>query len=1410
MALEKASQGIYAPSIARDIGTERLQRYFVAKDNSYQIMRKIREMLIFSPHDLTKDAGFTRINLVTCRNVLIYMKSDLQDRVLRNLHFALVSKGILFLGEAENLGEFESEFEPLDKKWKFFQKQRDIRLPLSLRASPKISSKNSFAQRLGQSPHNRVQAEPILEQCLERLSDESDSVILMIGQDNHLLHVSGNSSKIFKPPGGKITTEVVKMVVQPLHLPLNTALHRARQKRKSVQYRGIKLNYQGETISVSLKAIPPQSNRKNGDFFLVKVEQEMVTAPLETNTAEKFELSSEASRRIIELENELQQTRENLQALVEELETTNEEQQASNEELTASNEELQSTNEELHSVNEELHTVNVEYQSKIQELTQLNNDVDNLLKSTEIGVIFLDSDLRIRKFTPTATQVISLRETDLERPLAELTMKIECLHLPQLLESVLVKHQSIAKEVRLKASDSFFLMQINPYQAEDGQYDGLAVSFVNIDEAKKVQLELENSLEEKNRQLAAIETATNGIAILNDDRFVYVNQAHVEIFGYSQPEELLGQSWRMLYEPTYLPQFERDIFPVLHERGRWQGVVKAQHHDGHLFDEELTLNFSPAGDLICVCQDITDRLEAERELRSQKAQLSKLNRGLEQKVAQRTQSLADFSDRLKQLHHIAIADYSSLEDLFNEYLKAGCEIFDLETGIVSQISDRTYKILAMQSPLDLSVGLELNYRETYCREIVEEQTTVAYFDVRQVDKLQNHPAYLNFALKSYIGTPIFVNGNLYGTLNFASVPPRSSDFGSSDKEIIELMARDIGNTISAFQSEKALKQSELEFRKTFEQATVGITHVALDGTFIQVNSSLCKFLGYSASKLLEMKFQDITYPEDLALDEKYVPKIITKELESCTYEKRYINADGTIVWANLTFCLATTEGNESAYFIAVIEDIRDRKQGELSLLQASQAKDTFIAHMSHELRTPLNSILGFSNLLRRDSNLAREQLKTIDIIHQSGEHLLTLINDVLDLSKLTASKLELIYSGLNLVYFLNNIATIFQVPAKEKGLNLIVQIAPDLPGIVNIDETRLRQVLLNLLSNAIKFTSTGTVTFSVSRSVTNANLANLNIIRFQVEDTGRGISEDKYDTVFARFGQVGQNRNDSEGTGLGLPICQSILRLMNSELYFGSKVGVGSKFWFDLELAAVSNDSVSSELPELPDSIYLAPQTTLNLTTPCKVLVVDDNEDNRMLLVRYLQPLGFTIAEANNGASAIAVAEKFLPDVILIDLLMPVMDGKEAIEQIRQHPELQDKVILLISANIQSIRDSSDIRCDEFLAKPVDLSRLMEPIERHFPLDWQVTIPELSPKSLSSNVSESTIVITPSQEKLIELLELVNFGQMNDLLQQIDLLESANSQYASFGENIRLLAENCEQERLKELIESSIEQLSEN
>ena len=1347
---------------------------------------------------------------------------------------------------------------------------------------------------------------------MKRILGESNSVLLIVSQDRRLLHICGNGEKIFKALDGDFDTEVSQMVVPSLQVPLNIALHRVKKEKKSVLYTGIKIEDGDEFYNINLKVIPPESEQETGNFNLVQIDYCSVSQSHESPQPEQFKLDNEAQRRFFELEQELQETRENLQALIEELETTNEE-------LTAANEELTASNEELHSVNEELHTVNSEYQTKIQELTELNNDIDNLLKSTNIGVVFLDSELRIRKFTPAATEAIALRQTDTDRPLEELSYKINCPDLLELLRSVLENKQPIEKEVKLKKRDFYFLMRINPYQTEGGQDRGIVISFVKINEIKKVQQQLEETLVElenrkgeinrffhlslhmlciagldgyfkqinfsftrilgyssqelltrpfidfvhpddveatvqevqrlaeghntigfenrylckdgsyrwlkwmatvhqeviyaiahdlteqklaqelQHRQLAAIETASEGIAILNDDKFIYLNQAHIEIFGYSKPEELIGQSWRILYEPEQLAQFEREVFPILLEQGQWQGITKAKHRDGHTFDEELTLTFASTGDLICVCRDITQRLQAESELRSRETELSQLNRKLEQRVAKRTASLANFSDQLKQIHRLTTTDYQQLEDLFADYIETGCKIFNLSTGIVSHVSNHTYTILAVRSPLDLSVGFEVDYQDTYCAEVIAKQTTICFSHVGMMENMKQHPVYQNLRLESFISTPIFVNDTIYGTLNFSDTIPRPRGFESYEREIIELMAKDIGQSLAAWQSKTALQKSEKRFRSAFEQAAVGVAHVAPDGTWLRVNQKLCQIVGYSEEQLLQKTFQDITHPEDLDSDLEYVRQMLAGEIQTYSMEKRYIRQDSSIVWINLTVSLVRKDSGEPDYFISVVEDINDRKKTELALEESKQkleqanlAKDSFIAHISHELRTPLNSIIGFSDILQQDSNLIEEQLRNVRIISQSGQHLLTLINDILDFSKIEAGKLHIETHDFNLIDFVRGLVDIFRLRAEQKGLNFISQISASLPITVQADETRLRQILLNLLSNAVKFTETGSITFTVV-CVADCLESRRQKIRFQVEDTGTGIPEDKLADIFTPFQQLDTHLHNQEGTGLGLTIANNLLQLMDSNIQLSSTPGEGSKFWFDLELIEVDNSNSST-----PIDFNFKVRSTRRLKQPCKVLIVDDNADNRYLLVSYLKPLGFITEEAENGAVGLTKAEIFQPDIILLDLMMPVMNGREMAENIRQHDRLSDVVIFAISANSKSITSYEPLDCNAFISKPVNLEHLLELLETHLQLEW------IAPKNIADRNNLSNFV-TPPKNELIQLLELTDLGDVEAIEQKIKLLEDLDSQYTTFAQKVRYFTSSFQLHKLEKAISELLE-----
>ncbi|WP_043937206.1 chemotaxis protein CheB [Planktothrix rubescens] len=582
-ALEVASQGTYNESIKNNITPERLEKYFTCKSGSYQVKRHLREMLIIAPHDLTKNAGFSKMNLISCRNVLIYMQPLLQQQVLRLLHFSLASQGILFLGNAETLGDIETEFIHINQRWKIFRKHREVQLSLM----PPVSQLPLIAPVTTPPASNRniFKYERILDSVFNLCFAEQRLTCVLINQDFQLLHIFHNGADLLSFSTGKAKLDITELVPIPLKLPLRTAIHRAKREQQNILYTGINLFRNGVNETLNLKIAFPNKYPIINEFMLVLLE---VKTTLENKSNQiEFQVDIETVKQITELEYELQQTRENLQATIEELETTNEEQQATNEELLASNEELQSTNEELQSVNEELYTVNSEYQIKIQQLTELTSDIDNLLRSTDIGVIFLDNDLNIRKFTPTTSNIINILPTDINRPLTHFTHNLDCPNLVEILSNFVVSQIPIELEVINQKTQEQLLMRAHTYKGENNHNDGVVVTFVNINELKKFQ----NQLQASNNWLDNIYiNSPVGLCLLDQNlKFVKVNENFAKINNLSAVEHIgktgqeLFPEWADIYEPLMLQALEtgetlrnvefKTLTPVFLQTRYWIGSV---------------------------------------------------------------------------------------------------------------------------------------------------------------------------------------------------------------------------------------------------------------------------------------------------------------------------------------------------------------------------------------------------------------------------------------------------------------------------------------------------------------------------------------------------------------------------------------------------------------------------------------------------------------------------------------------------------------------------------------------------------------------------------------------------------------------------------------------------------------------
>ena len=492
-----AGNGVYPESIAADLTPKLLAKYFYLKDDHYQITRQIREMVVFARHNLIKDPPFTNIDLISCRNLLIYLQPILQQKALELFSFSLNPNGILFLGSSETIGDMTDVFEAVHQKFKIYvSKGKKQKLSTNFETQSKSGRRGETPVPLPRE-HRRPAAQPeesrILQQFLDVLAGQYVALAVVVNEHMEIQHLVGNSEGFFKVPSGRAVYDITKMAAKDLAIPLATGIQKVFRTGEPIKYSNLRLRFHQEMRSVSLRILPfPE--RKHAEPLAAVFFEEIIQEPdAAADAAENYDLGEEAQQRIRDLEQELQFARENLQATIEELETSNEELQATNEELLASNEELQSTNEELQSTNEELHTVNAEYQNKINELTELNNDVDNLLTSSKIGKLFLDEELEIRKFSPEITKIFRIMDKDIGRPITHISHSLIDVDPVEMIRMVQKSSQTVEKEIQVQGGQ-WYLARILPYHIGPETFSGVVLTFVDITDLKKTQQELDSSL----------------------------------------------------------------------------------------------------------------------------------------------------------------------------------------------------------------------------------------------------------------------------------------------------------------------------------------------------------------------------------------------------------------------------------------------------------------------------------------------------------------------------------------------------------------------------------------------------------------------------------------------------------------------------------------------------------------------------------------------------------------------------------------------------------------------------------------------------------------------------------------------------------------------------------------------------
>lgn len=589
--------------------------------------------------------------------------------------------------------------------------------------------------------------------------------------------------------------------------------------------------------------------------------------------------------------------------------------------------------------------------------------------------------------------------------------------------------------------------------------------------------------------------------------------------------------------------------------------------------------------------------------------------------------------------------------------------------------------------------------------------------------------------------------------------------------------------------------------------------------FVRFNKAGEELLGYSREALYGKNSYDL-FPEDMANQFIAKDKEVLRTRQPLDIPEDIVQTShrGERILHSKKIPIMDEKGNPQ-YLLGISEDITDRKHAEDELKRhrdhleelvrdrtseltiakeqaesANLAKSEFLSNMSHELRTPLNAILGYAQILKRQDNLTESQRQQMDILRSSGEHLLTLINDILDVGKIEARKMEIVEMPLNLPSLIRQVLNITGMSAAEKDLRFQFEAVSPLPEYVQGDERKLRQVLLNLLNNAIKNTRRGHVTLRMDYDRSGPGL-----LHAEIADSGTGIPPDKLEAIFEPFTQLAVDRKVREGTGLGLTITKRLVLLMRGKLDVESIFGKGSTFKLEIPLPLVAESDIDLEKTDHSIIGYKGNRK--------QILVVDDNVTNVSMLVSLLEPLGFEVTTAENGREALNRAAENRPDLVLLDLVMPEMDGLETAREIRICRELAETRIIGASATVtDTVRREEFIAvCDDFVAKPIRIDLLLDKIKTELALEWETVRPEISAALRRNGESPDDQAVPPPPEELLDLYTMAMRGDLHSIHSWAEKDENREGIYAGFAIKLKSLAMNFKGKAILELLGHHIE-----
>lgn len=1146
-AIEAAAKGKYQRNQLLSLEPHVVQEYFTEMEDGFCVIPRIRKQIVFAAHDVLRDPPFIKNDLVTCRNLLIYINPPMQERVISTLHFALNPGGFLFIGTSENPSLVRRGFTEVDNKWKIFQRTSEQGV-ISRHIS---STERSQSAKVPPNTDPKVKINVQLSEDFTRiLANHLGYAGVYINEQYEVKEAVGNFRKYLSLPDRVSSLHLLKMTPPDLSAILSTSLRKSLKENKNQVVKNVKVRIADETKLVNIYIYPP-SETSNGAYSLVVFAD--LGIELEKATIAVQDVSQmQKEHYVLQLEEELRETRTSLQTAIESLETANEEMQSSNEELQSANEELQSSNEELQSLNEELHTLNTEHQMRIKELVELNDDITNYMQTSLIGQVFLDNKLRIRRFNKAASQVINIIESDIGRPIEHITHHLRLNTFLEDIEKVNKTGVVVEREIDLY-TNSVYLIRILPYIRQDKMRDGIVITLVDITATKNLNNIIKGVFDASAHPIFVFEAEGSKDEQFNDFICTIANKAAYHTFGRKVQEDRLSLV-NDFPELATTNLFRKYVDVV--QTGKPVYIEINISRNGSQSWYQAGINRMQHG-FVLILTEITQLKGAEEKLRRNynelliaKETLRTLNDQLEQKVIERTRDLEVSEERFRivaSLTNDVIWDWNFAAN----HIWWSDSYYDLFqfSKMDQEINNHTFRLQRIHPDDRIKVQSELNK----VLHGTSKELSIAY----RYQKNNGEYAHVldrGTLLTDDQGIPYRMIGAMV------------------DVTRLEKTSQELQKTNAELQS---LVQ-QFGFVTDFMPQMVWATQP--DGYHDFYNQKWYEYTGLDFVQSKDKGWASILHPDDYERSwEVWKHSLETGEAYEIEYRMR--RHDGVYRWflaralpmrdhqGNITKWFGTcTDIHDQKVAEQILEDKIEERTFELRLLnkklEASNADlMQFASVASHDLKEPLRKIHIFSGLV--NEQLPKETNgKTaiyMDRIIKASSRATSLINDVLSYSRLSSDNL---FEQVDLDIIVDEILLDFELVIQEKRAKITKTKLPVIEAVPG----QMRQLFQNIISNALKFQKPEHLPqISIQCASIDKNLykevkdSKGDVYEIRIKDNGIGFSNQYAKKIFSLFQRL-KSKDEYEGTGIGLAIAYKIVERHHGHIDAIGKENEGAEF----------------------------------------------------------------------------------------------------------------------------------------------------------------------------------------------------------------------------------------------------------